>query len=111
MGEDSDAEEVKEILTVVADKIPALLTSLTDVLYGKDQAAKYGEAVAGFYSSLKAAGMTDAQAFELTQQYMSSLNIPGMIGKAMSGGFGGGEDNDIGEAIKQKIQQKIEEHE
>jgi hypothetical protein len=111
MAKNGDAEEVKEILTVVSEKIPALLNSLTDVLYGKEQAAKYGQAVAGFYQSLKEAGMTDDQAFELTQQYMSSLNIPGMIGKAMSGGIGGGEEDDIGEAIKLKIKRKIEEHE
>ena len=37
---DNDAEEVKEILEVVSEKIPALLNSLTDVLYGKEQATK-----------------------------------------------------------------------
>ncbi len=84
-GKHMDAEEVKEILTVVSEKIPKLLNSLTDVLYGADQAGKYGKAVAGFYKELKDSGMTDEQAFELTKQYMSSLNLSGMIDKAMSG--------------------------
>ena len=84
-GKHMDAEEIKEILTMVSDKIPKLLTSLTDVLYGADQAGKYGKAVAGFYKELKDSGMTDEQAFELTKQYMSSLNLSGMIDKAMSG--------------------------
>jgi len=89
----TDADEVKEILDVVSEKIPALLNSLTDVLYGAQQADKYGKAVAGFYKSLKDAGMTDAQAYELTKQYMSSLNLPSMIGEAIRGK--GGPDKSI----------------
>ncbi len=84
-----DADQVKEILDVVADKIPALLNSLADVLYGKQNSLKYGEAVAGFYKSLKASGMTDEQAYELTKQYMSAMNLPGMIGEAIRGGRAG----------------------
>ena len=84
----SDANEIKEILEVVSEKIPALLNSLTDVLYGAQQAEKYGKAVAGFYKSLKDAGMTEEQAYELTKQYMSSLNFPAMIGEAISGKAG-----------------------
>jgi len=83
-----DADEVKAILDAVSEKIPALLNSLTDVLYGATQAEKYGKAVAGFYKSLKDAGMTDAQAYELTKQYMSSLNFPAMIGEAIGGRAG-----------------------
>lgn len=79
---DGDAEEVKEILTVVSEKIPALLNSLADVLYGREQAKKYGEAVAGFYKTLKDSGMTDEQAFDLTQKYMSAMNLGDLIGQA-----------------------------
>ncbi|MBI5001111.1 MAG: hypothetical protein HZB92_06250 [Euryarchaeota archaeon] len=104
-----DAKEVKEILEVVSEKIPALLNSLTDVLYGKDSAAKYGMAVAGFYKTLKDSGMTDAQAYELTKQYMSSLNLGGIISQAV-GSHGGNDDDDdeIGNAVKKKIKMKIE---
>ena len=38
--------------------------------------------MADFYSTLKKSGMTDEQAFKLTEQYMSSLNLGGMISKA-----------------------------
>ncbi|MFQ5910125.1 MAG: hypothetical protein ACE5IJ_05310 [Thermoplasmata archaeon] len=105
-----DAEEVKEILEVVSEKIPALLNSLTDVLYGKDQAAKYAQAVAGFYKTLKESGMTDDQAFSLTQAYMSSLNLPGMIGDAISGKkmeVHAGDDDDIGIEIETAIKKKV----
>lgn len=83
------AENVKEILTVVSEKVPALLNSLADVLYGKEQSVKYGQAVANFYKTLKDSGMTDEQAYELTKQYMSAMNLGGMIGKAIRGGRGG----------------------
>ncbi len=78
-----EAEEVKEILSAISDKIPALLNSLTDSIYGKDASAKFGAAVSNFYRTLKDSGMTDEQAFKLTEQYMSSLNLGGMIAKAI----------------------------
>ena len=84
-----DPEKIKEIFGVFSEKLPALLNSLTDVLYGREQSKKYGEAVAGFYKSLKESGMTDEQAFELTKQYMSAMNLPGMLGEAMRGRGGG----------------------
>jgi len=88
-GHGTDADEVKEILDVVSEKIPALLNSLTDVLYGTQQAEKYGKAVAGFYKNLKDSGMTDDQAFELTKKYMAAMSFPEMIGDAIRGGAKG----------------------
>ena len=76
-----DPEKIKEILNIVSDQVPGLLKELAGVLYGPDQAKKFGIAVATFYKELKAAGMTDEQAFELTRQYMSTLNIGGMFSK------------------------------
>jgi len=84
MPEEWKADDVKEILDVVSQRIPALLNSLTDVLYGKSAAEKYGQAVSGFFKTLKDSGMTDEQAFKLTEQYMSSLNLGGMIAKAVA---------------------------
>ncbi|MCJ2564137.1 MAG: hypothetical protein LN417_08640 [Candidatus Thermoplasmatota archaeon] len=115
---ETDAGEVAEILEVVSEKIPALLNSLTDVLYGKDQAMKYAQAVAGFYKALKESGMTDDQAFALTETYMSNLNLAGMIGDAMGGKkkmqFKVGDESDIGSEIEAEIKKKIKkesEHE
>jgi hypothetical protein len=86
----TDADKMKEIMTIMSEKVPALLNSLADVLYGKEQSVKYGQAVAGFYKSLKDSGMTDEQAYELTKQYMSAMNLGGMIGQALRGGGGKG---------------------
>jgi hypothetical protein len=76
-----DAGKIKEILDVVSEKIPGLLKELSGVLYGPDSAKKYAQAAAIFYKELRAAGMDNQQAFELTQQYMSTLNL----GKVMKG--------------------------
>ena len=106
---EEDVEKVKEILQVVSEKIPALLNSLTDVLYGSESAEKYGKAIANFYKSLKDSGMTDEQAYELTKTYMSSLDLAGIIGKAVGGGGHREEDDEIGKAIRLRIKEKIEE--
>ena len=86
MGEEKHGmktEEVKELLEAFSEKIPALLNSLTDAIYGKDASAKFGAAVADFYRTLKGSGMTDEQAFKRPAQYMSSLTLGGMIAKAV----------------------------
>ena len=76
-----DPETFAKIMEMVSDRIPELLTKLGDVLYSTDQARKFGAAASVFYKELKGTGMTDAQIFELTRQYMSTLNIGGMIGE------------------------------
>ncbi|MFH0816601.1 MAG: hypothetical protein V1934_07290 [Methanobacteriota archaeon] len=106
-GDHTDVKEVREILDVVGEKIPKLLNDLTDVLYGKEQSQKYGTAVAGFYKSLKDAGITDAQAFELTQQYMGTLNIGNAIASAIGNHGGHDDDDDMGDDIKKAINIKI----
>jgi hypothetical protein len=78
------AEDIKEILDVVAEKIPDLLEKLSDILYSKENAVKYGDAVATFYTRLIDAGMEPGQAFELTEKYMSSLSPMSAMSDAMS---------------------------
>jgi len=77
-------EDFKEIFNFIGEKLPGLLNGLTDSIYGKEASAKFGTAVSNFYKTLKDSGMTDEQAFKLTEQYMSSLNLGGMIAKAIS---------------------------
>ena len=76
-----DPEKIKEILSVVSDRVPELLKQLSDVLYGVDQAKKFGKAAAVFYKELKGTGMSDAEIFELTRQYMATLNIGNVFGR------------------------------
>lgn len=76
-----DPEKIKEILDVVSEKIPGLLKELSSLLYSPQSAKQYAEAAATFYKELKNAGMTEEQAYELTSQYLSTLNLGKMIGK------------------------------
>ena len=84
-----DPEKIKEILNIVSEKIPGLLRELSSLLYGPESAKKYAQAAAIFYKELKNAGMTDEQAYELTSQYLSTLNLGKMMGK-----FGNRQNND-----------------
>ncbi len=86
-------EQIKDILGAISEKIPELMASLTDVLYSKDNAVKYGAAVAHFYKSMVDAGMSQEQAFELTQRYMSSLSPLASIAKMMGEKKFGGNHN------------------
>jgi len=76
-----DPEKIKEILDVVSEKIPGLLRELSGLLYSPKSAKQYAEAAAIFYKELIEAGMSNEQAFELTSQYLSTLNLGKMIGK------------------------------
>ena len=74
-----DPEKIKEILDVVSEKVPGLLREFSDLLYSPKSAKQFAEAAALFYKELKNAGMTDEQAFELTSQYLSTLNLGKMM--------------------------------
>ena len=75
-----DPEKIKDILNVVSDKVPDLLRKLSDVVYGVDQAKKFGKAAAVFYNELKGTGMSKREIFELTKQYMATLNLSNAFG-------------------------------
>jgi len=75
-----DPEKIKEILDVVSEKIPGLLKEMSGLLYSPGSAKQYAEAAAIFYKELISAGMTPEQAYELTSQYLSTLNLGKMMG-------------------------------
>jgi hypothetical protein len=74
-----DPQKIKEILDVVAEKVPGLLKELSSILYSPQSAKQYAEAAATFYKELKNAGMSEKEAYELTSQYLSTLNIGRMM--------------------------------
>lgn len=113
---DKDAEEIKEILSVVSTEIPKLLSAISESLFGSEQTGKYAEAISDFYKSLREAGMEEGQAFELTKQFMDRTNLAGMvqdlIGKGDWGGHGpqkGDWESKIERKIKKKIKEKFED--
>lgn len=84
-GPDFSPEDIKDILDAVSEKIPDLLEKLSDILYSRENAEKYGDAVATFYKRLLDAGMEPDQAYELTEKYMSSLSPIAAMGNAFKG--------------------------
>ena len=79
----SDPKKIKEILDIISKKIPGLLKELSNILYSEDNAKKYAKSAAIFYKELKKTGMSGKEAFELTSQYLSALNLGDVIGKMM----------------------------
>ncbi len=102
-----DAEELKEILGVVSVEIPKLLESISNMMYKQENAENFGKSIATFYSQMKAAGMDDKQAFELTQKYMTNFSLSGMVGQVFQG-RGPGEE--VGQKIREKIKKEMEEN-
>src|SRR5437870_12586388 len=77
-------EDFKEILNVFGEKIPTLLNSLTDAIYGKDASAKFGTAVANFYRTLKDSGWPAEQPSKLPKRTMPPLTRPGSFPKPIA---------------------------
>jgi hypothetical protein len=94
-----DPEKIKEILIIVSDRVPELLRKLSDVLYGPDQAKKFGRAAAVFYQELKDTGMSEHEIFELTRDYLATLNV---------GNVFSGVAKDTEHEIKREIEKEIE---
>ncbi len=80
-----DAQELKEVLSVVSTEIPKLLESISNQMYKPENAESFGKSIATFYKQLKEAGMDDKQAYELTQEYMQNFSLGGMVGKVFQG--------------------------
>lgn len=109
MGKDfEDAQELKEILSVVSTEIPKLIESITKTMYNQENAQNMAKAVAEFYKSMKAAGMDDKMAYELTQEFMSSFSLGSMISKAIQGGSPDDVDlDDLDEKIEEEVERKL----
>jgi len=76
---EKDAQEVKEILEVVSDKVPALLRGLWGVLYSKESAQSMAEAIGTFYKGLIDSGIPREVALDMTRGYM--INLRDVMGK------------------------------
>ena len=68
-----DVSELREVLEVVSDKVPALLRGLRDVLYSKESAENMAESVGTFYKKLVESGIPKEDALEMARGYMINL--------------------------------------
>jgi hypothetical protein len=78
-------DELREILSVVSDKVPGLLRGLRDILYSPEAAENMAGAVATFYKKLVDAGIPPKEAMEMAKGYMINLRDL-MGGKGISVG-------------------------
>lgn len=69
----TDVRELREVLDVVAERVPGLLKGLRDVLYSKEAAENMADAVGTFYKKLVEVGMPKEEALEMTRGYMINL--------------------------------------
>jgi len=102
-----DVEELKEVLSVVADKIPALIKGLVSSVFSEDSAINLGKATANFYKELKAGGIPDDVALKMTQDYIGMFSKISEFARSVSKGKHHDGESDIGEEIKEAIRKKL----
>jgi len=71
-------EELREVLEIVADKVPRLLRGLRDIIYSPEAAENMAGAVAAFYRKLVDAGIPKEEAMDMAKGYM--INLRDLLG-------------------------------
>ncbi|HIH73660.1 MAG: Uncharacterized protein XD43_1111 [Thermococcales archaeon 44_46] len=81
-GDEEEIKELQQVLGTVSEHLPKIMDSifgpikeLLNDVYDPEKAEKFGKNVANFYKELVGAGMDPDKAFELTKEYMESMNI------------------------------------
>jgi len=68
-----DVEELTQVLDVVSDRIPRLITALRDTIYSEEAGREMGKAVGAFYRELVQAGIDSQEALSMARSYISAL--------------------------------------
>jgi len=103
-----DVEELKEVLSIVSDKVPALIKGLVQSVFSVDAAADMGKAAATYYKELKAGGIPDEVAIKMTQDYIGMFTrISEFIKTASRGEHGRHHAEDIAEDVEKAVRRKI----
>jgi hypothetical protein len=88
MSDDMPHEEIGQLLEVVTEKLPQLLTQLRATLFSADAGREMGQAVGSFYKELIASGIPEEEALSMAKSYIGS--IQGLLNQRKSGHGGGG---------------------
>ncbi len=80
---DHDAQEVAQILDVVAEKVPALISELRNTLFSAEAGAEMGKAVGSFYRQLVDSGIPEGEALAMAKSYIGSLQ--GLMNQVKTG--------------------------
>lgn len=68
-----DAESVREMLDIVSDRIPTLITGIQEAVYSPEQSRQMAQSVAEFHKTLVDSGMPERDASALTISHMQNL--------------------------------------
>jgi len=108
-----EAEEVKEILSVVSREVPALVKGILGSVFSEEAGRDLGKAAAAFYKELKNAGLPDEVAVKMTEDYMATFTSLGDLLKGMGKGGKLGistkDKDELGKEITETVQRKIKE--
>jgi hypothetical protein len=77
----SEAQEVKEILSVVSSEVPALIKGLIASVFSEEAGRSMGKGAAAYYKSLKEGGLPEDVAVKMTQDYVRTFTSFGEVFK------------------------------
>lgn len=101
-----EVEELKEVLSVVSDKLPALIKGVVSSVFSQESAAEMGKAAATFYKELKAGGLPDEVAVKMTQEYVATFTKVSDFMKSAS--HAREDDDEIEKAVRKKLKEKLD---
>ena len=103
-----EAENIKEILSVVSSEIPSMIKSILSAVFSEEAGRNMGKAAAAYYKELKDGGLPEQVAVKLTEEYMRTFTSLGdMLRNAGRGKWGHHEGDDIGRQIEKHIHGKL----
>ena len=68
-----DIQELNEVLSVISEKVPKLITDLLGTIYSEEAGAQMGKAVGKFYQELVSSGIPEEEALKMAKDYMNTL--------------------------------------
>jgi hypothetical protein len=83
-----DMNELKEVLSVVSNQVPALIKSLIGSVFSEEAGRDMGKAVGAFYKGLVDSGIPAEMAVRMAEKYMSTFTSLGDVMKQAVGGKG-----------------------
>lgn len=110
-GSKKDAEEVKEILSVVSTEVPTMIKSILASVFSEEAGRNMGRAAAAYYKELKNGGLPEDVAVKLTEDYMRTFTSIGDMLRGAAKGKRSGFGVDIGEAVSEAVERKRHERE
>jgi len=106
-----EAEEIKEILSVVSTEIPALIKNIIASVFSEEAGRNMGKAAGAFYKELKDSGMPENLALQMTENYMKTFTGLGDLFKqiGMKAAFSPKTHEENQKRIKDRISDKMKE--